>query len=324
VLRRGAQNKEFFRVLKDTHMWSDTFSVTSADGKDATQALEIHDIRMPAPHVKKGQPWSVVYVPAGETKNDKVQVAYADRLQDFPAKIEEVVSKAMSTEAPHLTVRNHRQLCGAGHASRTFCLFIVDETSQDKVNKVIEALVSSRAEYSKELAEMKEAEEGGSEETTAEEPFRIQPVRVMTGTSRWPSQPVAVRADFHTAWAEVGYAPMFLLELETKRVAAVKDSILSQVMQQIAYEDIKFKELPEDFSPGRAFPDPEVPLTRALFKIISSPFGFILTWLLMAVALALGPELPLAHNAAAAGAFVALVVVVWPLATRKLLGVFAF
>lgn len=262
----------------------------------------------------------MIYIPAGET-NAKIQITYTDDLKELPAKIEEMVQKAMSTEAPHLTVRNHRQLCGAGTASRTYCLVMVDMTANEKITQVLGDVAASRTEYAKELAEMREAE---SDTTTEEEPFRIQAVRVMTGTSRFPSQPVAVSRDFYTAWAEVGRAPMFLVELETQRVSAVKESVMNQLYQQIAYEDIKLKELPEDFVMVRAMPDPEMPLRRAIFRIISTPVGAILTYLLLAAATAVCPELPLVTNAAAGCGFFALVILVWPLACRRLLSIFVF
>jgi len=315
VIRRGAQNKDFFKVLKQAHMWSDSFAITSADAKDASVALKAFDVSLPEAHQKKGLPWSVVYIPAGET-NAKVQIASTFDLKDLPAKVEEVIQKSMNAEAPSLTVRNHRQLCSAGSASRTFCLILVDMTSQQQITKVLEDVKASRTEYSKELAEMREAE---GDSSTEEEPFQIQAVRVMTGTSRFPSQPVAVSPDFYTAWAEVGHAPMFLVELETQRVAAVKESVVSQLCQQIAYEDIKLKELPEDFKIIRALPDPEVPLRRALFRIISSPIGAIVTYLLLAVVISIAPELDAATNMAAGGGLLALVVLVWPFACRRLL-----
>jgi len=315
VIRRGAQNKEFFKVLREAHMWADYFAITSADAKDATQALKAFDVELPGPGKKKGLPWSVIYIPAGQT-NAKVQIASTEDLKELPAKIEEVVQKAMSAEAPHLTVRNHRQLCGAGTASRTFCLILVDMTSPQQITKVLEEVAASRADYSKELAEVREGE---SDTAPEEEPFRIQTVRVMTGTSRFPSEPVAVSRDFYTAWAEVGHAPMFLVELETQRVAAVKDSVVAQLCQQIAYEDLKLKELPENFHLLRALPDPEVPLRRAIFRIISSPIGAMVTYLLLAVVIAVAPELTLPANMAALGGFLVLVVLVWPLGCRRLL-----
>jgi len=315
VMRQGAKNKQFFQVLREAHLWSDDFAVISAEGKDAVEAAKAFQVTLPEPDQKKGHPWSVIYIPAGET-SAKAQITSTTDLKALPAKIEEVVQKAVMAEAPHLTVRNHRQLCGAGSASRTFCLVLVDMTSKTQIDKVLSDVAASRAEYSQELKENREAE--GSE-AVEEEPFRIQAVRVMTGTSRFPSQPVAVTNDFYTMWAEVKYAPMFLVELETQRVSAVKDTIISQLAQQIAYEDIKFKECPEDFHLIRALPDPEVPLKRALFRKLSSPIGASIAFVLLAAITAVAPELEFVTNVAAGCSGLAFFVAVWPLACRKFL-----
>lgn len=314
VIRRGVSNSQFFKVLREAFAWADFFYVSAADGKDAAEGLKDVDVTLPQAS-KKGHPWSVVYIPAGETKA-KAQIASTEDIKEFPDKIEEIVQKAIATEAPPLTVRNHRQLCGAGTASRTFCLILVDMTSTASVAKVIEDVASSRSDYAKELQEIQESEDGGNPQ---EEAFRIQPVRVMTGTSRFPSQPVAVGSDFHTAWAQVGYSPMFLIEIDSGRVAPVKQSILPQLCQQIAYEDIKFKELPDSFHILRALPDPEVPLRRALIRKLSSPVGAILALLFLATVGAVAPELEVAHLAAGGGAALSIIVLAWPLACRRLL-----
>jgi len=272
-------------------------------------------VELPTADKKTGHPWTVVYIPAGETQN-KVIIASTPDLKEFPAKIEEVVQQALSSEAPLLTVRNHRQLCQAGSASRTFCLVLVDMYDNTQLAQVLQDVAMARTEYAKELAELKDSDDG---ESTQEEPFRIQPVRVMTGTSRFPSQPVAVSPDFYTAWKEVGRAPMFLVELETKRVSAVKSSVLATVSQQIAYEDLKFKELPEDFHLVRALPDPEVPLKRVFFRWLTSTLGALFTFILVAGVTAVAPELDMKYNGVGAGAIFLLVLIVWPLACRRLL-----
>jgi len=315
VIKRGAQNKKFLPVLRETHMWADYMALTSADGKDATEALKAFGVELPTADKKTGHPWTVVYIPAGETQN-KVIIASTPDLKEFPAKIEEVVQQALSSEAPLLTVRNHRQLCQAGSASRTFCLVLVDMHDSTQLAQVLQDVATARTEYAKELAELKDSEDG---ESSQEEPFRIQPVRVMTGTSRFPSQPVAVSPDFYTAWTEVGRAPMFLVELETQRVSAVKSSVLATVSQQIAYEDLKFKELPEDFHLVRALPDPEVPLKRVFFRWLTSALGALFTFILVAGVTAVAPELDMKYNGVGAGAIFLLVLIVWPLACRRLL-----
>jgi len=319
VIKRGAQNKQFFHVLKEAHMWAEYFAVTTADGKEATEVLKEFGVALPEADRKKGHPWSVTYIPAGATK-DKAHTLSTDDLKELPGKIEEVVQQALSSEAPHLTVRNHRQLCGAGIASRTYCLILVDMPNNVDVSKVLQEVSASRAEYAKELAELKDAES----EQQPDEAFRIQAVRVMTSTSRFPSQPVAVSGDFYAAWAEVSYAPMFVVELETQRVSAVKPSIVAQLCQQIAYEDLKFKELPEGIHLARTLPDPEMPLKRVLFRTLSSPFGALLFFVLLAAVTAVAPELEITTNLAAGGGLLTLLVLLWPLACRRLLSIVTF
>lgn len=318
------KHKKFLPVLRQAHLWAEFFSFTTADAKDAETALKEFGVEMPAADKKRGHPWSVVYVPAGETKAH-VTISSTDDARELGAKIEEVLQHGMGAEAAHLTVRNHQQLCGTGSAARTFCLFLVDMPDNKQVAKVLEDLATSRSDHAKEIAAEADAEGGGAdEERTSEEPFRIQAVRVMTGTSRFPSQPVAVGRDFYTAWAEVNRSPMFLVELETQRVAAVKPAMLNQLNQQIYLEDIKFKELPEGFNLMRTFPDPEVPLVRVLFRKISSPAGAVLAFIMLAAVTAVAPELPVAQLAAAGGVALSLVVLAWPLACRKLLSLLMF
>jgi len=320
VIRKGGENMQFFAIMREAHLWAESFDIAFAageDAKDALDAFEFDEVALPKAHSKKGHPWSVVYAPAGETKAH-VQIASTLDLKEFPAKVEEIVQKVLSSEAPHLTVRSHRQLCGAGSASRTFCMFLVDMPDQE-VTKVLADVAKSRVEYAQEVAEAKEAEEEGA---VADEPFRIQAVRVMTSTSRSPSGPVAVSGGFSTAWAEVGRAPVFLVELDSQRVAPVKPSIQGQICQQVAYEDLKLKELPEGFNIVSALPDPEVSLMKVLRRTLTEPVGGLVAWVVLAAAAAVAPELELVTFGAASGGALALAVAVWPLACRRFLALF--
>lgn len=316
VIARGAQNKQFLPVMRETHLWSGFFEVAAADTKDISEGLKTLDVTVPAPDKtkKKGHTWAVMYVPAGDIK-EKVQVHNADDVKSVPESVEAVVYSALGKEAPLLTVRNHGQICGAGAASRTFCLILVDMPDRAEVTKVLEELARSREEYNKELAEQQESGEDG----TTEEPFNIQAVRVMTGSSRIPGQPFGPDGEFYTAWNEVGRSQMFVVEMETQRVAPVKASILSHLCQSIAYEDLKLKELPEGISLVRSLPDPEVPLQRVIFRKLTHPVGALFAWVLLAAVMAIGPELALPVQLAAGGGGVVLILAVWPLACRRLL-----
>jgi len=318
VIRRGPKNNKFGAVLKQVHLWSDIFSVGLADGKDCTEALKAFNVEMPEPDNKKGHPWSLIFVPVGETKT-KGEIFSTDDLSEFPEEMEKVIQSHITVEAPHLTARNHKQLCAAGAASRTFCLLLVD-MSNEQVAKALKEVATSAVDYAKELAENREAE-GVEEGSTpnVDEAFRIQAVQVTTSTSRFPGQPVAPGSEFFTAWAEVGHAPMFLVELDTQRVAAVKPSILGQVSQQIAYEDLKLKELPEDFNLPGIMPDPEVPLMRVALATLTAPIGALFTFVFVAAVAAVAPELEVPMLGAGAAGMMAVVIVVWPLAMRRTL-----
>jgi len=260
----------------------------------------------------------LIFVPVGETKA-KGEIFSTDDLSEFPEEMEKVIQSHITVEAPHLTARNHKQLCAAGAASRTFCLLLVD-MSNEQVAKALKEVATSAVDYAKELAENREAE-GVEEGSTpnVDEAFRIQAVQVTTSTSRFPGQPVAPGSEFFTAWAEVGHAPMFLVELDTQRVAAVKPSILGQVSQQIAYEDLKLKELPEDFNLPGIMPDPEVPLMRVALATLTAPIGALFTFVFVAAVAAVAPELEVPMLGAGAAGMMAVVIVVWPLAMRRTL-----
>jgi len=201
----------------------------------------------------------------------------------------------------------------------------VDMPDGKQLEKVLEDLAASRSEYARELSELKDSmdsEEGSPEGAPTEEPFRIQAVRVATSTSRIPSQPVGVGSAFNTAWKEAGYAPIFLLELETKRIAAVKAANVKNLCQNIAYEDVKFQELPETFVVSRALADPELSLYRELRRLLTTFTGALAAFLALAVVTAVAPELPLMLNAISLGSVLTLLVICWPVACRRCLSMF--
>jgi len=222
-------------------------------------------------------------------------------------------------QAPPVTVRNHQQLCGAsslGNAMRTFCVVLVD-ASESVLAGALKDLNTSRATYSQEVQDLKSSEEDADAEAE-EAPFHIQPVRISTRSSRWPWQPAAAGPSFRALWSEAKWAPAFVLELETQRIAPVKQlGNLQDLYQNIAYEDLKFKELPEGLSLVRALPDPEAPLRRELSALISSPPAAILLFLLVAAAAAVLPELSVGAACAALAAAAGLLLSAWPWAFRR-------
>lgn len=311
VIDRGAHNKQFLPVLRMAHLWSEFFEIGAADNTLVQKALQQQAIKLPGGDKKNNQKsWSVLWMSA----DSKVEVKSVEDLKELPARIEEVVQEAMASQAPQLTLRNHRQLCGAGAASRTFCLVLVDMTDESKVSQVLADLASSHAAYTKEVQEMKDADQ-----EVTEEPFRIQVVRVSTSTARLPSRPVAVAPAFYSTWAEVNKASMFMVELETQRVTEVKASVLKDVCQQVAYEDLKFKELPEGISFVRGLPDPEAPLSREFFRYLTTPIGALVAYVLLAVILAVGPELRLQEKIGAAGGVLVFIFLMSPFACRRVL-----
>lgn len=305
-LRRTAASGPFFQVLKAGHLWAEFFDVATADARVAAECLG-SDF---AP--TSGATWSVTTRPAGA--GAKAETFSTRDLKEVPSLLEETLDWVISGLAPHMTVRNHRQLCEAGE-TRKFCLVLVDVVDDAALSKALDELNSSRVSYAQELNELKESEEG-----TSEELFQVQAVRVMTRSSRLPWLPVAAGPAFHALWAEVGRNKAFVLELETQRVAAVKTPSLGNVFQAIAYDDLKFQDLPDGLSLLRALPDPEVPLVRQIRRIVTSPLGAVVSYLLIAVVASISPELSLIVNCVSLGTALIVLIICWPAACRRLLG----
>merc|ERR1719219_298972 len=113
----------------------------------------------------------------------------------------------------------------------------------------------------------------------------------MTSTSRLPWGPSAAGPGFRGIRQAVKWAPVFVFELETSRIAEVKATVLTELYQRIAYEDLKFSELPEGLSLARGLPDPETSLRKDLMSMLLYPPSAILIFLLLAVVVAVVPEL---------------------------------
>jgi len=293
-------------VLKAGHLWNEFFDVATADARIAAECLGSDFAPTP------GALWSVTTRPAGA--GAKAETFSTKELKEVPGLLEETLDWVISGLAPHMTVRNHRQLCEAGE-TRKFCLVLVDVVDDSVLGKALDELNSSRVAYAQELQELKESEEG-----TSEELFQVQAVRVMTRSSRLPWLPVAAGPAFPTLWSEVGRTKAFVLELETQRVAAVKTPSLGNLFQAIAYEDLKFQDLPDGLSLLRALPDPEMPLARQIRRMLTTAVGAVVTYLLIAVVASITPELSLITNCVSLGTALLLLIICWPAACRRLLG----
>jgi hypothetical protein len=309
----GATKGEIFQKVQSIqHMWGEFAEFAIADQRVVSQALG-KDFAPP-----KGSQFSV-FVSSG---GSKPKVATAQSLENLPTAIEDVISKAIGDRVPLLTTRNYQQLCGAGHggAARTYCLVLVDapESGSKELEKTLAQLEESRTNYAQEMLDLAST---GDEDNVAE-PLHIQPVRIMTSTSRWPWKSPAAGSAFAAVWKEAKYAPAVLIELETRRIAAVKSRSFVDIFQQVAYDDLKLNELPEELSFVRAFPDPEISLRRELSQFVTSVVGAFITFIVLALSVAVLPELSVATAGAAyAGAFVILLVI-YPPACRRFLSCF--
>lgn len=304
---RGASAVEFMQVQRVSHMWEEFFDSAVSDARLVSETLggKLKEGLKKAPGS-----WAVaVTTAAGAGADEEVKVV--EQLRDVQGVMQEMASRYVSLQAPHVTVRNYQQLCGAP-GMRRFCLVLVDVADGPRVNSALEELGSSRASFTQEVAELRSADEEATEE-----PFHIQPVRVMTSSSRLPWHPVAAGSAFSQLLAAADKAPAFVVELETRRIAAIRTSSFRELYQQIAYDDLKFTELPEGLSLARGLPDPETPLRRELLHLLSTLPGSLLAFLLAAAAIAIVPELSLAAAGASVAAAVTLLIVAWPIASRR-------
>lgn len=305
---RARQSMEFMHVQRLAHTWAEFCDIAVADAKQAAQAL---GLKAPA----KNSGWSIISS-TGEEAGGKAVLAVSD-MKEIVNALKPAIERVVSSQVPVVTLRNHQQLCGTGslHSKRSFCLMLVDTTDKQSMASVVSDLNVSLSSYHQELLELGEAAEEGEEQT--EEQLHIQPVRIMTSSSRLPWQPAGASAPFFPVWSEANKAQAFLVELETRRIAAVRGTGMRDLYQQIAYEDLKFSVLPEGLSVAAGFPDPEVAFRRALQAMLSTLPGGTVAFLVAAVAYAVLPELPLATTGAAAAAAAAFLLVSWPVACRR-------
>jgi len=240
----------------------------------------------------------------------KLQQRATHDVTDAAAELQDMIARVVKNQAPSLTWRNYQQLCGAT-GQRRYCLMLVDHAEGPVLVKVLSDLNVSQSTYAQEVAEL-ETSEGDTEE-----PFHLQPVRVMTSMSRLPWVASAAGPAFRDVRQATKWAPCFVFELETSRIAEVKASVLTELYQRIAYEDLKFSELPEGLFLARGLPDPETSLRKDLMSMLLYPPSAILIFLLLAVVVAVVPELRPSMAAAALGVAFVLMLVCWPWACRR-------
>jgi len=204
------RGRDFMQVQRLTHLWQEFFGIGMADPKMVDDAIGPRILAQGKPKGKSktGHPTWFAAVKSGPGAGARIEVKGASSVKDLLTVMEELISRSVNEQAPHITMRNHHQLCGS-HGVRTFCLFLVD-ASGSRVASALEELRASRAAFAQEVMELKSADEEATEET-----FHIQPVRVETSSSRLPWLPVSPGAAF---WPEglsqgSGLAPPWTLRV---------------------------------------------------------------------------------------------------------------
>jgi len=306
---RAAKAVDFMPVLRMAHVWAEFFSFASADAKLVAETLGSEYA------LERGQTWALMLRSGGDVSRTQVR-----NVRDMAPLIQDFISEQIPRQAPVATERNFQQLCGdralGGSTSRTYCLILVDRNAEQTA-KALRELESSQKAYYQEVQEIRNAGED------AEEPFRIQPVRVASSGSRFPWSPAGPGPSFPAVWAEASQAWAFLLDMETRKFAAVKTPSLNELFQGIAYEDLKLSELNEDGPPlSRLFSDPETTLRREVSAILSTSLGACFAYLLVAVVVSISPELELPALAAGLSALAMVATLASPVLTRKCVGIF--
>jgi len=303
--RRAMETLQFWRVANS---FVEFFDTATADSAEAQKALGVGT--GPA----QGDSFALLMSHGGDAH---LRRSFAE-LEDVAGTFQQMAVEVVGSLAPHATLRNHNQLCsasGLGLVTRSFCVVLVD-AGEAEASAARTAMNQSQVEYANELLELQRAE-GGEDEP--QEPMHIQLVRVSTTTSRLPWEPAGVGPVFAQLWQEMKYSPAFVLELETRRAAAVKPTNLGEIFQQIAYEDLRLGELPEELPLSRVWADPERGLQRELLAVLSTKIGAAAALLLCAAGVAVVPELSLQTSGAAVGSLTALLLVSWPGLCRRVL-----
>eukprot|EP00913_Durusdinium_trenchii_P014625 g13724.t1 len=219
----AAKAKDFMPVFRLAHVWEEFFDIASADAQVMVEVLG-SDFAF-----ERGKTWALVLRSS---------------------------SGAITKEhAPVATVRNYQQLCGdkalSQGTSKTYCLILVDASTEDTV-KALRELESSQKAYYQEVQELRNTGEDSEERADLRgRPEKrqcgtIQPIRVASSSSRLPWKPAAPGPSFASIWAEASEARVFVLEMETRKFAAVKTPSLNEIFQNIAYEDLKLEDLHDE------------------------------------------------------------------------------
>jgi len=294
------------------HMWAGSFEFASTETKFAAGLFSLSD--------KPDARWQVAVRAGADSPQDVVAVKDEHELVSAARS---AIARVMGNRAPYVTVQNYQRLCGAGvlgEAVRTFCLVLVDQ-SDEQAAAAVKHVKQSSAAYAQELNEIREASDSG--EDVVEENFHIQTVRITTAPSRFPWQPPTAKDfGFRQFWGELGNPPIFVLELDALRVAPLKISLLDAVYQQIAYEDLKFTELGENTQWLRIFPNAQKRFKVELREVLATLPGALAAFLLLAVFVAVLPELSLASMGVTLALASIVLLLVWPFACRRFFATF--
>eukprot|EP00928_Gymnodinium_smaydae_P071357 TRINITY_DN54974_c0_g1_i1.p1 TRINITY_DN54974_c0_g1~~TRINITY_DN54974_c0_g1_i1.p1 ORF type:complete len:756 (-),score=209.32 TRINITY_DN54974_c0_g1_i1:46-2214(-) len=307
------------KVQRVSHLWGDFARFAQATAAVAADVLGDAAV---APQRGAAGPWVVYSATNGSTAASRPTASEPSDTERLPEVMQEAIARLAQMQVPLLTVRNYQQLCGTGQRlARTYCLLLVDDDSAG-ASKALSELEASRAAYAQELADSAVPDDEKIEDEDAapsSDAIDIQAVRVSTRTSRFPWVPPAAGPHFGSIWAEVKYSPMFLLELETRRVSEVKAKSLGNLYQQVAYDDIKLRELPEAVSILAAMPDAEASFRREFMAMLKTPLGTLVAYLFSAAVFAVAPELSLPMAGSLGAAVLSVFVVAYPPACRRFL-----
>lgn len=306
----AAKAKDFMPVFRMAHVWEEFFSFASADAQAMVEVLGSSFA------FDRGQTWALVLRGSGGATTKE----HVRNVRDMAPLIQDFISEEIPRQAPIATIRNYQQLCGdkalAQGTSKTYCLILVDASAEETA-KALKELESSQKAYYQEVQELRNAGED------SEEPFRIQPVRVASSSSRFPWNPAAPGPSFAAIWAEASKARAFIVEMETRKYAAVKTPSLNEIFQSIAYEDLKLEDLQEDGPPlSRLFSDPETTLRREVSAFLSTSLGAICAYVLVALVVSVAPELELLQLAVPLVVLVVVLMLASPTLNRKIISIF--
>lgn len=306
----AAKAKDFMPVFRMAHVWEEFFSFASADAQAMVEVLGSSFA------FDRGQTWALVLRGSGGATTKE----HVRNVRDMAPLIQDFISEEIPRQAPIATIRNYQQLCGdkalAQGTSKTYCLILVDASAEETA-KALKELESSQKAYYQEVQELRNAGED------SEEPFRIQPVRVASSSSRFPWNPAAPGPSFAAIWAEASKARAFIVEMETRKYAAVKTPSLNEIFQSIAYEDLKLEDLQEDGPAlSRLFSDPETTLRREVSAFLSTSLGAICAYVLVALVVSVAPELELLQLAVPLVVLVVVLMLASPTLNRKIISIF--